>query len=102
VSPDSRLTQTLTALLADGPSKTGPDFGKASPIGLLIVVLLLFGVFALVWSMNKHLKKIPASFDGPGAADDATGGQRDADGAGIESAESAAADTPERPREPGG
>ena len=26
---------------------------------------LLIGVFALVWSMNRHLKKIPASFDEP-------------------------------------
>jgi hypothetical protein len=65
VSPDSRLTQTLTTLLAEGPTKTGPDFGKASPVGLLIVVLLLFSVFALVWSMNRHLKKIPESFDSP-------------------------------------
>ena len=42
---------------------TGPDFGKASPVGLLVVVLLLLGVFALMWSMNRHLKKIPQSFD---------------------------------------
>jgi len=44
---------------------TGPDFGKASPVGLLVVVLLLIGVFALMWSMNRHLKKIPQSFDTP-------------------------------------
>ena len=42
---------------ADGSKNTGPDFGKASPVGLLIVVLLLIAVFALVWSMNRHLKK---------------------------------------------
>jgi hypothetical protein len=99
VSPDSRLTQTLTTLLAEGPTKTGPDFGKASPVGLLIVVLLLFSVFALVWSMNRHLKKIPASFGGLDGADSATDDQRDADGAGIESAD---VETPERPGEPGG
>ena len=87
----------LTTLLADEPSKTGPDFGKASPVGLLVVVLLLIGVFALVWSMNRHLKKIPASFDGLDSADGA--GAESADGAG---AESAAADTPERPGELGG
>jgi hypothetical protein len=113
VSPDSRLTQTLTTLLAEGPTKTGPDFGKASPVGLLIVVLLLFSVFALVWSMNRHLRKIPASFDGLDGPDGATDDQRDADGAGAESAdgagiesgagaESADADTPERTGEPGG
>jgi hypothetical protein len=55
----------LITLLAEGPKNTGPDFGKASPIGLLIVVLLLIGVFALVWSMNRHLKRVPESFDAP-------------------------------------
>lgn len=51
------MNYPLIVLLADGPTKTGPDFGKASPIGLLIVVLLMFAVFVLVWSMNRHLKK---------------------------------------------
>lgn len=50
-------------LLADKPSQTGPEFGKASPIGLLIVVLLLIATCVLVWSMNKHLKKLPETFD---------------------------------------
>ncbi len=54
-------------LLADDgtPANTGPDFGKASPFGLLVIVLLLVGTFALVWSMNRHLKKLPESFDPP-------------------------------------
>jgi hypothetical protein len=52
-------------LLADDtPRDTGPDFGKASPFGLVIVVLLLIGTFLLVWSMNRHLRKLPKSFDG--------------------------------------
>lgn len=51
-------------LLADGvPRDTGPDFGKASPFGLLVIVLLLLGTFGLVWSMNRQLKKVPESFD---------------------------------------
>ena len=32
-------------------------------IAALIVVLLLIGTFALVWSMNRHLRKLPKSFD---------------------------------------
>lgn len=57
--------QLLTGiiLLADKPTQTGPDFGKASPVGLLVVVLLLIGTFVLVWSMNRHLKRLPQSFD---------------------------------------
>ncbi len=51
-------------LLAQNPPRnTGPDFGKASPFGLLVVVLLLIGTFLLVRSMNKHLRKLPKSFD---------------------------------------
>ena len=46
----------LIVLLADGPTNTGPDVGKASPVALLIVVLLMIAVFGLVWSMNRHLK----------------------------------------------
>ena len=53
-------------LLADeAPRDTGPDFGKASPLGLVVVVLLLVGTFLLVWSMNRHLRKLPESFDKP-------------------------------------
>jgi len=50
-------------LADDAPRNTGPDFGKASPVGLVIVVLLLIGTFLLVWSMNRHLRKLPESFD---------------------------------------
>ena len=51
-------------VLADGtPRRTGPDWGKASPLGLLVVVLLLLGTFLLIRSMNRHLKKLPESFD---------------------------------------
>ncbi len=57
-------------LLADeAPRNTGPEFGKASPFGLLVIVLLLLGTVALVWSMNRQLKKVPRSFDDDDAAD---------------------------------
>jgi hypothetical protein len=87
----------VVGLLADEqqPRDTGPDFGKASPFGLLIVVLLMLGTFFLIWSMNRHLRKLPKSFDREHpepdqAADDGT--------VGIEGE----ADTGSTPREPGG
>jgi len=62
---------TIIGLLAqDPPRQTGPDFGKASPFGLLVIVLLLIGTFGLVWSMNRHLRKLPKSFDEPGETSD--------------------------------
>lgn len=42
---------------------TGPEFGKASPLGLLIVLVLLAGTVLLVRSMNKHLKGLPETFE---------------------------------------
>lgn len=57
------LTAVMTLLAADEPRNTGPEFGKATPLGLLITVALLVGTFALVWSMNRHLRKLPESFD---------------------------------------
>jgi hypothetical protein len=57
------LMLAIGLLADDAPRNTGPDFGKASPFGLVIVVLLLIGTFALVWSMNRHLRKLPKSFD---------------------------------------
>ncbi len=77
------MTLALTTLLAEGSPNTGPEFGEASPLGLLVVVLLLAGVFALAWSMNRHLKRVPESFDTP------------------ETEASADAENRESPREPG-
>ncbi|AKS32861.1 hypothetical protein [Mycolicibacterium goodii] len=60
------MIETMTAvvtLLAEEPRNTGPEFGKAAPFGLLITVVLLVGTFALVWSMNRHLRNLPESFD---------------------------------------
>ena len=58
------LTLLAISVLADDtPRNTGPDFGKASPVGLLVIVLLLIGTFLLVFSMNRHLKKLPTNFD---------------------------------------
>lgn len=74
----------VAGVLADAPRDTGPDFGKASPVGLVLVVILLICTFALVWSMNRHLKKLPESFDREHpepdqAFDEGTVGSSDAD-----------------------
>jgi hypothetical protein len=57
------LGVNLIVLAQQQPNQPGPDFGKASPFGLLVIVLLLIGTFLLVWSMNRHLRKLPKSFD---------------------------------------
>ncbi|WP_227996664.1 hypothetical protein [Nocardia australiensis] len=54
----------MLALLAQTPgTPTGPEFGKASPLGLVIILVLLVGTVLLVRSMNRHLKKLPPTFE---------------------------------------
>jgi hypothetical protein len=53
----------LAAQPGDNTGGEGPDFGKASPVALLLLLVLLIAVGFLVRSMTKHLKKVPASFD---------------------------------------
>nr|WP_205538851.1 hypothetical protein [Mycobacterium kyogaense] len=66
-------------LAQNPPQQSGPDFGKASPFGLIVIVVLLIAVFGLVWSMNRHLKKVPASFDTDADTDAEDTGAPDAD-----------------------
>lgn len=47
------------------PPGKGPEFGEASPLGLLVIILLGVVVVFLIRSMTKHLKRVPASFDPP-------------------------------------
>jgi hypothetical protein len=35
---------------------------EASPIGLVVILLLLVALVFLIRSMNKHLRKVPGSF----------------------------------------
>ena len=58
------------ALLADDPpaqidptTGKGPEWGKAAPIGLLIILLMGIALYFLIKSMNKNLRKVPSSFD---------------------------------------
>lgn len=54
----------MLTLLAQTPgTPTGPEFGKASPLGLVIILILLAGTVLLVRSMNRHIKKLPATFE---------------------------------------
>ena len=97
---------TAVSVLADPPKNSGPDFGKASPLGLLVVVVLLIGVFILVWSMNRHLKKLPKTFGGEPAEGDLASAQDSADpeavGASVDESGGSEADTGRSPSEPSG
>jgi hypothetical protein len=108
---------TRVALLADDPpaeidptTGKGPEWGKAAPVGLLIILLMGIALYFLIKSMNKNLRKVPSSFDtdipdADGADDGENAGFSSADGAGPdpdldpgEPLTGTAADRVERPR----
>ena len=47
------------------PPGQGPEFGEASPIALLVIIVLGIALIFLIRSMTKHLKRVPATFDPP-------------------------------------
>jgi hypothetical protein len=51
----------------EDPGGKPEDFGKSSPVGFLVLILFFIAVAFLIRSMNKHLKRVPASFDKPEA-----------------------------------
>ncbi len=55
------FVNTVMVVAAEEPQ--GPEFGKSSPLGLLVILLLLVGTAFLIWSMSRQLKKLPESFD---------------------------------------
>lgn len=69
------LTDVLVRAQQDGGGQ-GEDFGKSSPVGLLLLVLFLIAVAFLVRSMTKHLRRVPASFDTEEHETDETSGER--------------------------
>ena len=48
-----------------GQNGTGAEFGKSAPIGLVIILILLVALILLIRSMNRHVRKMPDSFDRP-------------------------------------
>ncbi len=49
------------------PPPGQPEFGKASPVALVVILALGLATVLLIVSMTRHLKKVPASFDEPDA-----------------------------------
>ena len=86
--------QTATIFLAQpegaDPGGRGEGFGKSTPVGLLLMILLLIAVGFLVRSMTKHLKRAQANLN--------TDEQTDAGDDSDEQAESGEDDHAERRR----
>lgn len=77
----------------DPTTGQGEEWGKAAPVGLLITLLMGIAVYFLIKSMNRNLKKVPATFDPPtppegGRGDDGRAGDLDGAATPSDSAES--------------
>ncbi len=57
------------------------DKGRGSPIGLFVVIVLCVAVYFLWRSLNRHIKRVPESFDAPPAGSGGPG----IDGSGVRS-----------------
>lgn len=55
--------ETLAQPPQPGPVRQGEDFGKALPTAFVLLLLLFVAAALLVRSMNKHLRRLPKSFD---------------------------------------
>lgn len=99
VVPASAVAVFVTQQPGGGPGGNGgqgEDFGKSSPVGLLLLILFFIAVAFLVRSMTKHLKRIPANFAGAGERSEgetdaaSTREEQPEDGEAADSAERAA------------
>ena len=58
-------TTTPTTSDVDPTTGHGQEWGKAAPIGLLVIVLLIVAGYFLARSFSKQMRRVPASFDAP-------------------------------------
>ena len=60
------------------PPGQGEEFGKASPVALVVILLLAVATALLIRGMTKRIKRLPESFDPP-AKDEPAGSAEDAE-----------------------
>jgi hypothetical protein len=66
-----RVALLATETEIDPATGRGPEWGKAAPVALLIIVLMGIALYFLIKSMNKQMKKVPSSFDADASPDPA-------------------------------
>jgi hypothetical protein len=45
------------------PPGQGEEFGKASPVALVVILALALATILLIRGMNKRIRRLPASFE---------------------------------------
>ena len=71
VVPAAGVSVLVPAQDREPPPGKGPEFGNSSPVGLVVVLLLLIATVVLIRSMSRRIRRLPESFEPSGQADDA-------------------------------
>lgn len=62
---DELIARGAVLLAEAGPSNApegNPEWGKAAPMGLFVLLAFVVACFFLFRSMNRHIRKVPDSF----------------------------------------
>lgn len=62
------------------PPGRGEEFGKASPVALVVIIALALVTVLLIRSMSKRIRRLPASFEASAEKGDEKPGGEPADG----------------------
>jgi hypothetical protein len=60
------------------PPGKGEEFGKASPVALVVILALAVATILLIRGMSKRIRRLPASFEA--SDEESTGDKKKADG----------------------
>jgi hypothetical protein len=63
--PMGDTVATVLAQNPEPPANQGEEFGKASPIALVVILCLAVATIALIVSMTRRIRRLPESFDEP-------------------------------------
>jgi hypothetical protein len=62
VSPAATVA-TVLAQNPEPPADKGEEFGKASPVALVVILCLAVATIALIVSMSRRIRRLPRTFD---------------------------------------
>lgn len=65
IEPVAGTVSTVAVSVAQIPPGKGEEFGKASPVAIVVILFLAVATALLIRGMTKRIKRLPASFDPP-------------------------------------
>ncbi|MCE0766979.1 hypothetical protein LWC35_29330 [Pseudonocardia kujensis] len=95
--PTGETVATVLAQNPEPPPDKGEEFGKASPVALVVILCLAVATIVLIVSMSRRIRRLPQSFDEQsGQTEPAEQTGQDPDGADRDEAGTSAGERPEQ------